>query len=804
MKVSLSWLQNYVDLKMTIDQLAYNLTMAGLEVDAVYDRFDYLATVLVGRITKVDPHPKADKLKICQVEAGGQQYRVVCGAPNAAMDMLAPLALSGTELVDGTVLSAGTIRGERSEGMLCSEAELGLGMDSSGLMELDTALKPGTPLNQALALSDPVLDIDLTPNRPDCLSIIGIAREVAGIQGNDLKRPTIELPKAPGDINNHTAVTIDDPDHCPRYACRLLEKIEVGPSPFWLQDRLRSVDLRPINLIVDITNFVMMETGQPLHAFDFDRLAQHRIVVRTAQAGERFTTLDEKERTLGKEMLMICDGEKPVAVGGVMGGANSEIEPTTKRVLLESAYFNPISIRKTAKHLGLNTDATHRFERGVDPQGTLFALDRAAALMNQLGGGTLVGGTIDVQYDLPQPAVIDLSAAAANRALGTDLNLKQMADLLNAIEFETVEKDSDTLTVTAPSFRVDVSRPEDLMEEVARRWGYDNIPTSFATIPAVEQAAPTLFTRRQQIRDMLAGMGFLETINYSFIHKDSCDRLGLSQNDSRRKVIQIINPLSEDQAIMRTSLIPGLLETIQRNLAQQSKTLRLFETGKIFIDQGADQLPIEKEMLAGLWTGNRLPDSWHSKPIECDFYDLKGVLQNLFARLHVPDAQYLQKPAAQCTYTRAGHTAEVKIGAHVLGIIGEIHPQVCKTYDIKQTMFIFEIDLQTLIDQIPEIVFAQPLPKYPATSRDATLIIDQSVEAGALLAYVRQMDQPLVEAVHIFDVFEGGTLPENRKSVSLRIVYRSSKETLEDSTINQIHQEITGQLVSRYNADLPA
>ncbi len=373
MKVSISWLRTYIDIQMEIDQLAHALTMAGLEVDAVYDRYAFLDSVLAGRITAVAPHPNADKLKICQVKAGRQTYGVVCGAPNAAEGMLAPLALPGTELADGTILSAGTIRGEKSAGMLCSEKELGLGEDASGLMALDGRLEPGTQLNKALSLSDMVLDIDLTPNRPDCLSIIGIAREVAAIQGNAIKLPASELPKGTEDINRFTSVTIEDPDHCPRYAARLITGIEVKPSPFWLQDRLLSVGLRPINNLVDVTNFVMMETGQPLHAFDFDQLAEQRIVVRTAKESEKFTTLDEKERVMSAQTLMICDGEKPVAIGGVMGGMNSEIEPQTTRVLIEGAYFNPISVRKTAKHLGLNTDASHRFERGVDPQNTLNA-----------------------------------------------------------------------------------------------------------------------------------------------------------------------------------------------------------------------------------------------------------------------------------------------------------------------------------------------------------------------------------------------------------------------------------------------
>ncbi len=804
MKASLSWLKDYIDLETDVDQLAQKLTMAGLEVDSVVDRFSFLSTVLVGRITSVLPHPQADKLKLCMVEAGNRSYPVVCGAPNAAEGMLAPLALAGTELIDGTVLKESTIRGERSHGMLCSEAELGLGADRSGLMVLDTHLVHGTALNQALGLCDPVLDIDLTPNRPDCLSVLGIAREVAALQGTPLKRPAIQLPEETGDISTYTSVTIKAPDHCPRYSARLIVDLKVAPSPFWLQDRLLSVGLRPINNLVDITNFVMMETGQPLHAFDFDNLAEHRIEVRTARDNEPFTTLDGKERTMSADMLMICDGKKPVGIGGVMGGMNSEIQPGTTRVLLESACFSPTSIRKTAKRLGLNTDAAHRFERGVDPDGTLYALDRAADLMARLGQGTLVGGTIDQKHDLPRPAVIDLSVTHANRALGINLSADEITTLLEPIEFKCTAVKDDMLRVEAPSFRVDVSRPQDVMEEIARLWGYDNIPTTFTTIPAFSRAPSRLLSQRQRIREHFCGMGFSEAINYSFIHSASCDRLRFGENDPRRRTVQILNPLTEDQAVLRTSLVPGLLESMQRNIARQSRTLKLFETGKIFISRGQDAQPVENEILAGLWTGLRQAAGWYAQPVECDFFDLKGAIENLFESLGTDDIHFTRLAPQDCTYTRAGTTARILAGERLLGIVGEVHPGVLKAYDLKQTAFVFEMDLNALIDRIPEGIHAQPLPKYPATSRDATLIVDQSLESDTLLAQIRQMDQELVEAIQLFDVFQGDPVPENRKSVSLRIIYRSNRETLEDDTVNQVHKTITDHLVAKFKAGLPA
>jgi phenylalanyl-tRNA synthetase beta chain len=804
MKVSLSWLRSYVDIRMDVEALANMLTMAGLEVDAVYDRYEFLNTVLVGEITSITPHPKADKLKLCQVQAGRKSYQVVCGAPNAGAGMAAPLALPGTELIDGTLLTEGTIRGQKSQGMLCSEAELGLGTDSSGLMELDRSLASGTPLNKALDLSDAVLEIDLTPNRPDCLSILGVAREIAGYQGQPIKRAELHLPPTEGTIEDYTSVTIEAPDHCPRYTARLIENLAVRPSPFWLQERLLSVGLRPINNLVDVTNFVMMETGQPLHAFDFDQLAGHRIIVRTAEAGEAFTTLDEKPRIMNEETLMICDGEKPVGIGGVMGGMNSEIQDGTTRVLLESAYFDPISIRKTAKRLGLNTDAAHRFERGVDPHGTLYALDRAAALMAELGDGRLIGDAIDVRQDLAQPQAIELNVDAANRLLGTDLTQQAMADLLSAIEFRVDSPDSRTLMVHPPSFRVDVSRPEDLMEEIARRHGYDNIPTTFPPIPAVSHESHPLLRQRQCIRNYLTGMGFSEAINYSFVHRESCDRLRMPDNDPRRKLVNILNPLTEDQAVMRTTLISGLLETMGRNLAHQSKTLKLFETGNVFIDQNTGGLPQETEMLAGLWTGDRYAAGWHTKAVPCDFYDLKGVIENLLAGLKTPEAHFSRLEASQCDVTQPGASARIDIDGTGIGMMGQVHRNVLQAYNLKQTAFIFELDLGQLIDCIPDVVQARSLPKYPSTARDTTLIVDKSTEAHMLLAAIRAMDQDLVEAVRLFDVFEGDPIAQNRKSISLRIVYRSATQTLEDDQVNRLHKKITDRLIKQFKADLPA
>ncbi len=808
MKVSLSWLKDYVDVQMDPAELAEALTMAGLEVEAVADRYSYLQKVLVGRIEAVEDHPNAEQLKICRVHLPQRELTVVCGAPNVKTGMLAPVALPGTVFPDGTVLEKNVIRGQASEAMLCSDMELGLGSDPGGIMELDGALKPGDRLAEALKLSDTVFEFDLTPNRPDCLSVIGIAREVAAIQKTTLRYPDFSLEDRGNRIAALTSVTIEAPDHCPRYSARLVDAVRVKTSPFWLQDRLLSIGLRPINNIVDITNFVLMETGQPLHAFDFDRLAENRIVVRTARAGEKFVTLDQNERVLDAEMLMICDGQKPVAVGGVMGGLNSEIETGTSRVLIESAYFNPVSIRKTSKKLGLNTEASHRFERGVDPEGTVRALNRAARLMAELGGGTLVEGLID-EYPQPQKSVrISMSVQRTRRLLGIGLDAGNMKNLLESIEFEVDEvvpdDDDHRLEVTAPTFRVDISRPEDLMEEVARLAGYDNIPISYPAMPAEARPVARQIEVRRRLRQLMTGFGFSEVITYSFVHRQTPQRLGLAATDPRCRQVEILNPLTEDQAVMRTSLIPGLLETMRYNLTRQIKTLKIFEVGKIFIPAADQLLPREPEILAALWTGMAREASWHGPAVACDYFDIKGVVEGLLAGLKIDGLRFTRIAADACDYTRAGYCAWIMAGDTRLGRVGEIHPRLCDRFELKQSAYIFELELDHLIPLIPTAVSFKPLPIFPAIYRDITIIVDQAVEAQLILETVENMGEALVESVHLFAVFEGDPIAAGKKSVSFRLTYRSHEKTLVDEDVNQLHKSITARLLQAFDAGLPA
>ncbi len=805
MKVSLSWLKEYVGINLNANDLADALTMAGLEVEAVWDRYEYLNSVHVGRIVNIDPHPNSDTLKLCRVDIGTDIISVVCGAPNVKTDMLAPCAIPGTRFPRGTVLEKSIIRGETSEGMLCSELELGLGSNGHGIMTLNNNLSVGDSLSKALELSDPVLEIDLTPNRPDCLSIIGTAREIAAIENKRVTYPQISLPESKGDIANHTSVKIMAPALCPRYAASLVFDVTVGPSPFWLQDRLVSIGLKPINNIVDITNFVMMETGQPLHAFDFDRLAENRIVVRTAKENETFITLDGKERRLDPEMLMICDGKKPVAMAGVMGGLNSEIEDTTTNILLESAYFDPVCIRKTSKKTGLNTDASHRFERGVDPDGTITALNRATQLFAEIGGGKCVKGVID-EYPLPfSETTIDISTRRLNRHLGTRLDTAAIVKYLTSIEFDVKKIDDDKLQVTPPSCRVDIRRFEDISEEIARLFGYNNIDTTFPLIPAEARHPDKKIELRDRTKVLMTGLGFSEAINYSFISKQSCDYLELPSDDPKRKMVDILNPISEDQAVMRTSLIPGLIETMKLNISVQNKNLKLFEIGHVFFHTGnKDNQPDEVEMLAGLWTGNRIDSTWSSKEINCNFYDIKGVLEELLRNLGIATTAFTRMPPAFCSYSKPGFTARILDENEPIGLVGEIHPKVLQNYDLKQTGFIFELNFDRLIQSVPDTKSARPIPKFPATSRDITLIIDNSIETYKIIETVEMLQEKLVEQLYLFDVFSKDPIPKGKKSVSFRIIYRSSEETLEDNRVNHIHKTITDQLIKTFDATLPA
>ncbi len=810
MKVTLSWIKEYIDLDLEPEEIASKLTMAGLEVDAIESLYAYLQDIVVAKVLEVKKHPGADKLSCCVVDTGNDTpARIVCGAPNVRPGMYSACALPGVILPGDVKIKKSKLRGEVSEGMLCSGAELRLDTDAAGIMDLSGAYVPGTPLNQALDVADTVFEIDLTPNRPDCLSVMGVAREAGAFVEPYQKvvKPDVTVPRqrlSGTSIQDHAQVEIKDPDLCPRYSAGLLFDVTVGPSPFWLRRRLESVGLTSINNVVDVTNFVMLETGQPLHAFDYDHLADGRIEIRKAGSGMDFTTLDSKVHRLDPEMLMICDGQRPVALAGVMGGENSEIDSNTTRVLIESACFNPVSIRRTAKRTGIATDASHRFERGVDPDGTVYALQRAMTLMADLGDAAMAKGIIDACPEPVVPACIELDPDAMNIRLGTDLAPREISRILESVEFRVQSSGNGRLMVSVPTFRVDVTRPEDLSEEVARLWGYNRINTTYPPVPARGRPLNPVILTRRAVRNILNGLSFSEAINYNFIAKDFCDRLRLSENDPRRKVVQILNPLSDQMSVLRTSLLPGLLENMRKNTSQQTETLQLFEIGKTFFDTDPNALPDEVEMLSGLITGNRTRQTWYTKKQPMDFFDLKGMVEDLLEGLGIHGGIFTRLDEAACPYFEPGYGAKIHKQGDI-GVLGKLSRPVLKSFGLKQDAYAFELDLSAVMSHMPDQIQARPLPKYPSISQDVTLIVDRQIPVGDVLGEMTAIAEKefLVEEMYLFDLFEGSPLAEGKKSLSFRIVYRSENKTLTEKHVRKLHAAISSRLVTAFHADLP-
>jgi phenylalanyl-tRNA synthetase beta chain len=658
MQVSLKWLKDYVEADLSPEELAERLTMAGLEVDALRRIEPAFSGVVVARIVSLRAHPQADQLSICEVDAGETFLPVVCGAKNIRVGDKAPLARVGAVLPGGDVIRSARIRGEVSEGMLCSEEELGIGTDASGVMILPPDLAVGKDLGEALDLCDTVFDIGVTPNRSDCLSILGMAREVAAITGKELRYPSFKVKEGGEEIRQITSVSIEDDDLCPRYTARVVKDVRIGPSPFWMRRRLESVGLRSINNVVDVTNFVMMEMGQPLHAFDFRFLEEGRIVVRRSREGEIFVSLDEKERVLPADTLMICDGVKPIAIGGVMGGLNSEVKNDTETILLESAYFNPASIRRTSRRMGMSTDAAFRFERGIDPEGVTRALDRAAGLMAELSGGAVCGGVID-QYPRPVPVAkeIPLRLKRIREILGAAVEEAEVERILRSLEMKVEPAGEAVYHVTPPTCRVDIAREIDLIEEIARIHGYDRVPSTLPAVSVIAGEANGKKVVETRIREIMTGAGYNEVINYSFVSPDAVDQLGLAETDERRLLVRIRNPLTEEQSVMRTTLVQSLLLDAGKNAGAGRFDLKIFEMGRTFIRQGEGEQPREHNRAAFLIAGRRYEDRWHFQEMNADFYDLKGCVENIL-ELFRSLSSIRENPAACSTARRRSVSSE--------------------------------------------------------------------------------------------------------------------------------------------------
>jgi len=818
MKISLNWLREYIDFSgdeqsnkiASPEELADQLMMLGIEVDEISYLGRGLESVVVGRIDEVTSHPQADKLVVCQVNVGQEQnLQIVCGAPNAGQGLTVPVALVGTVLPNGMVIKQAKLRGISSSGMLCSAKELLLSDDHSGLMELPETLTVGTSLATALNLNDVIMDLEITPNRPDCLSLLGIAREIGTTisfghtSRNPLRKPQIEVDEGEISITDLTAVEVQDPDLCPRYAARVIQGIEVSPSPDWLQNRLRAVGLSPINNVVDVTNLVLMELGQPLHAFDWHKLADRRIVVRRARSGEIPKTLDEVDRALTEDMLVIADAERPMAVAGVMGGLESAISDQTIDILLESAYFSPTSIRRTSKSLGMHTDASHRFERGTDPEGVIPALNRATQLIQQLAGGTVAKGIIDVYPDPKTAKQIDLRPDRVNQILGTEITRQQIIQILSLLGFEITASDDTCLSVTVPTYRPDIEREIDLVEEIARVYGYNRIPIKLPVgdIPIPDHQPQS--TIEQHVKSHLLENGLMEAINYAFYHADMPRRLRMAQ----QRLIPIQNPLNEEFAVLRTSLLPSLLVNAQRNYSHQVTDIRLFEIAKVFrlpsdqVDLSAQQLPVEQQHVAGVMVGN-LGTGWYgAAKRSIDFYDLKGVIEGLLEASSVTD--YEIRSAALSTF-HPGRCAELWHNNVSFGVLGEVHPEVAESFDLSDRAYLFELNLDTIAALAnPEKQFV-PIPTHPGISRDLAILVDENLPADQPLTVIHSMGKELVSQAYLFDLYTGNQVPEGKKSLAYSIAYHAKTESLTDAEVDEVHNRIIDKLTSRFQAELRA
>lgn len=796
MNITLNWLKSYIDFDFSAEELADRLTMLGIEVEAIKELGTALNGVVVGKVTTISPHPNADKLVVCQVDIGEQApLQIVCGAPNVREGMLAPVATIGTDLPTGISIKRAKLRGEESQGMLCSEKELGISDDADGLMDLPADTSIGTGFTDALGLDDTVFELEITPNRPDCLSLIGVAREIRAETGNEIKFPKINIQEDDTDISEITSVTIDDPELCPRYAARVIRGVKIGDSPTWLKQRLESVGIGVINNIVDITNFVLMEYGQPLHAFDCNKLGEHRIVVRRAEQSEIITTLDEEERKLTPEMLVIADATKPVALAGIMGGYETEITDTTTEVLLESANFDPSSVRATAKALGMNTEASYRFERGVDPETVIPAIDRATQLILELAGGTVCEGTIDVYPGKCELLQIELRTERVNFILGTDLEAAEIREILLRLGFgiETLQQDDSTYQVTVPTFRRDITREIDLIEEIARVHGYDNIPT---TLPKGDIPIPktnTLVEVQRRMKKYLLSSGMMEAINYSFCHPNSFDKIRIPDDSTLRRPLELQNPLSPEMSVLRTTLLPSLLVNAQHNHNHQIDNIALFEISTVFLNSK------EPARIAGILAGEIGGGVYGNPYHPPDFFDIKGIVEGALETCGITDWTFAitDEPTFH-----PGRNAEVLLDNQRIGILGEAHPEVLENYELPYKAYLFELDLEKIADAADFSKRFEPIPIYPSVLRDLAIVVDQDMQSDKPIEIIYSTGGSLVESVRLFDVYIGDQVKDGMKSLAYTITYHSATETLTDKEVNDLHDKVVKRLNEELGAEL--
>ncbi len=802
MFVSYKWLQQYVDLDgISASELADKITKSGIEVEGVEQKSESIKGVVVGHVLEKVKHPEADKLNVCQVDIGAEEpVQIVCGAANVDAGQKVAVATVGAVLPGNFKIKKAKLRGQASHGMICSLQELGIESKliakeySSGIFVFPNDVEVGTDALGQLSLDDEVLELSLTPNRSDCLSMLGVAYEVGAILGKDVKYPEAKYAAGSEKASDYIAVEVEANEANPLYTAKVIKDVKVGPSPLWMQTTLMAAGIRPHNNVVDITNYVLLECGQPLHAFDYDKLGSKKIVVRNANAGETIVTLDDAERTLKEHNLVITDGVEPIALAGVMGGANSEVSEETTTVLLESAYFAASSVRKTSKELGLRSEASARYEKGVDPNRVRLAAERAAALMAEYAGGTVLEGTVEVDTLTVEPAVVSTTLEKINTLLGTALTMAEVEAIFAKLKFET-SVNGDEITVTAPTRRGDITIPEDLVEEVARLYGYDNIPK---TLPAASGTVGKLSeyqAKRRAVRRYLEGAGLYQAITYALTSPAKAQAFALEVKDT----VKLAMPMSEERSVLRQSIVPQLLEVLKYNVARQNDSVALYETGTVFLHTADNELPEEREHVAGALTGLWHSQAWQGEKKALDFFVAKGILEGLFEKLGV--SGQIVFAAASVDGMHPGRTASISLNGTYIGYVGQVHPKVQQQYDIKET-YVFELSLQALLQADVAPIAYTSIPRFPSISRDIALVVDSETVAGNVQAIITEAGGKLLKEVSVFDVYEGEHMEAGKKSLAFSLKYFDPEKTLTDEEVTKAHTKVLDAVKEKAGAQL--
>lgn len=809
MKASLQWMNEYVplDLNRPAQELADELTQAGIPVEEVLSMDPGLKKIYTGKIVEITKHPDADKLQVCQVQClsvDGEEItkQIVTAATNVAVGQIVPVAYHKSRLADGTEIKKGKLRGVVSEGMFCSVAEFGISSDlvrpeeAQGIYIFPEGTPIGLDIKEALMLNDTVYEFELTANRADCFSMVGLSREFGIMTNQKALFPVIMVNENGESIEGKASVAIEAHDLCTRFTSRLVTNVTIEPSPLWMQNRLRNSGIRPINNVVDVTNYVMLELGQPMHAYDYDCVADHTLIARRAKAGETLTTLDGNERELNESMLIIADTKGPIGVAGVMGGLTSEVTDKTTNVLFEAAVFNGPSIRRTSKALGMRSEASGRFERGVNHKYTAYAIDRAAQLLQQICPSCKVSvGVIDVYPEPVEQRTVTFTAEQINDYLGTSIEKDRMIDILTKLEFGITES-GDTIEALVPTWRDDVTVMPDIAEEVARIVSYDNIAP---TIPVAVLSSGGMTPKKaltKEVTHYLAHAGLSQIITFSFMHKDGLTNMMLPEGDSRYTAIPILNPISEEFPYMRTTLVPAVIEAAKRNIAQQNKDLWLFETANVYEPKALPltEVPHERPMVCGIMMGKVTEAAWNQAQRDTDFYDVKGVVDGLLSKLGL--TQFDIQPSSE-SYYHPGVSAHYTVNGVTIANYGELHPQVVKNFDLSGKVYMFEIDLEAVLSiTVPPFRY-QSFSKFPGTSRDLAIVAPVSVTSGEIVALIKEHGGEYLESVSIFDVYEGEHIEAGYRSLAYNLQFRSMEGTLNDEDIDGAIQAIIDTLATK-------